>query len=342
MVTLKQIARASGVSTATVSYVVNDGPRRVLPETRERVLKVIQELNYRPNVAAQGLRGKRTNTFGVAFPHIVTEPFDNVYFGPILAGIVDVATARRQMTMLFTGISLEDGDVNLSLFCDGRCDGFIFVAIPAKDPLIEKLSRRGAKMVLVGTQVQGLPVSTVDSDNVEGARQATLHLLDLGHRRIGIIQGNCDSTSGPERTLGFRLAHQERGVPVDESLLIPSRYQDDAAYLSSYRLLSMPPDRRPTAIFAAQDSIARMAYTVASELGIRIPEDVSLVGFDDVAYARHLSPPLTTVRQPLREIGAEAATVLFNSLEADAFEPVRKIFQVDLIERASCRPPGLT
>ena len=340
MATLKDIAKASGVSIATVSYVINNGPREVSPATRERVLAAIRQLDYRPNAAARSLKGKKTDSIGVVFPHMVEAPLDNSYFAPVLAGILDVSTSRRTVCMLFTGLDWNDAEHNLSLYADGRCDGLILIAIPKTSLLIEKLIDTGLPFVLVGTHIPELNVTSVDVDNVLGARLATGHLLDLGHRRVGMLQGTPTSSSNDERTRGFIEAHEERGLPVHQELIQPGRYQHAAASAGASRLLSMPAEDRPTALYCGNDMLAVAAMQTAVELGLRVPDDVSIVGFDDYDFAAITQPALTTVRQPLRQIGAKAADLLLHRVHHRGEPPDTVLFEPAMVVRSSTRAVG--
>ncbi|AIE84449.1 LacI family DNA-binding transcriptional regulator [Fimbriimonas ginsengisoli] len=339
MATLKDIAKRSGVSTATVSYVINNGPRDVLPETRARVLQAIQELNYHPNAFARGLKGKKGDVLGIVFPHEVAAPLENDYFSPVLAGLLDAATARRKISMLFTGMKWDEAERNVPVYSDGRCEGLVLIAPPRESRLVPLLLEKGTPIVVIGTRIPGATVTTVDSDNVEGARIGVQHLIDLGHRRIAMIKGPVNSSSGPERYAGYLQAHGDSGLEVDPELAVQGAYEDIVAYRASRDLLARPPKRRPTAIFCPQDSIAASAMRAAEDLGLRIPDDVSLVGFDDVARAKSLHPPLTTLRQQLREIGVCAATKLFEQIADPTHPPADVIFDVQFVRRASTAPP---
>jgi LacI family transcriptional regulator len=339
MVTLKDIANACGVSTATVSYVVNGGPRAVLPATRERVQKAIDELGYQPNFAARSLMGKRTHTFGVVFPHEIAAPFDNEYFALVLTGIIDMATQRKQITMLFTGMSWDETERKLPLFCDGRCDGFVFVAPPPQSRLVQTLVERQAKCVVLGTRSAGSKLATIDSDNYEGARQATLRMIELGHRRIGMVYSNILSSSIPERIEGFEAALREKGIYPEFRPIWEVRHTEETSQAVTTRLLKSAEGSSLTAIICTQDSTALGVVQAAKELGLRVPEDLSVVGFDDLPFVQHSDPPITSVRQPLRTIGATAASVLFDMIEDPSYHPGEKLFAVNLIERESTAPP---
>ncbi|MEZ0325951.1 MAG: LacI family DNA-binding transcriptional regulator [Fimbriimonas sp.] len=335
MATLKDIAKLSGVSTATVSYVLNNGPRQVKADKRERVLAAMQELNYRPHAAARQMKGKSTGTIGVVFPHVVAAPLDNAYFAPILAGILDTVTEQKTSCMLFTGLDWAEAESNVAQYTDGRCDGLILIAARKDSGLMDELRQRGIKFVLIGTHLPGTQSDSVDVDNVLGAELAVSHLLDLGHARITMIQGSANSTSNDERTAGFLAAAAGRA----EALLEPGAYQLETALASARRAL----DRkvRPTALFCGNDLIAQSAYRAAEEMGLDIPEDLSVVGFDDYSFAAGMSPPLTTIRQPLREIGSLAAQVLMTPIREPQGE-VRNLRLVpDLVIRGSTAKPPI-
>jgi len=347
VVTLKDIAKASGVSTATVSYVLNNGPRAVLPATRDRVRSVIEEFGYRPNAAARGLKGKRTHTFGIVFPHEGAEPLANEYFSEVLSGILSVASRRKQVVMLFTGMSWQEIEQNIPFFTDGRCDGFLFLAPPANSRFLTQFTNRNRKIVLLGTRAWGIPVATVDADNVLGGRLATRYLIELGHRKIGMVTADPASTSTPERLQGFREEMAAQGIPVDERLVVAGHYAPLVAEAAAERLLTQRGETGVTAVFCAHDTIAEATIRKARQHGLRVPEDLSVVGFDDLPFASKTDPPLTTVRQPLRDIGAAAASMLLELVDDLAVDdpagddedpeemPTEQLFDVEVIVRST-------
>ena len=338
MVTLKDIARVTGVSTATVSYVVNNSPRPMLAETRDRVMKAVEELGYRPNAAARSLMGKRTHTFGVIFPSDLCRPFDNQYYAAVLAGIVDEASVRKQIVMLFTGMTWHEAERNVPLFSDGRCDGFLFISPPLKSQLVSHLAERNTPLVLIGTRAMGTGVATVDADNVEGSRIATSHLIDLGHRRIAFLYHNDGATtSNPERLEGYRKAMQEHGLPVADDLVCliqPGESEREA----TLRLLLSRRGSSISGIVCCHDSTAAYAIDAARSIGRRIPKDLSVIGFDDLPMAANHVPGITTIQQPLRQIGASAAAKLFDMIDDRDIVPSESIFDVHLVERGSTAP----
>jgi DNA-binding LacI/PurR family transcriptional regulator len=340
MVTLKEIARRSGVSTATASYVLNNGPKAVLPETRERVLKVMNELGYRPNAAARGLKKKRTHTLGVVFPHVWAEPLDNEYYSQVWKGIVKAASARKQVLMIFAGMTWAEIVENVPSFLDGRCDGFLFLAPPANSPLIQDILSRESRVVLVGSQGMDLIVSAVDSDNIAGGKLAADYLISLGHKKIGMIMGEVTSTSALTRRNGFKNAIISANLDLDESLLWTFEYDETAQIPMVRRIVGACRERGMTALFCGHDSIAELILREAPSFGLRIPEDLSVVGFDDLSTTAHTNPPLTTIRQSMVEIGAAAVQILLDLIDEVTTEPTEKLFDVYLIERESTAAPS--
>ncbi|HWD39327.1 MAG TPA: LacI family DNA-binding transcriptional regulator [Fimbriimonas sp.] len=336
MATLKEIAEMCGVSTATVSYVASGRARAMRPETRERVTRKLIELGYHPNAHARGLQGLRTNTIGIVFDHVGI-PFDNSYFGPILQGILAGAAERHLATLLFTDLTREEMETSASRLCDGRCDGFILVAPIKKSQLVSDLLKREVPIVVIGTHPDEMSVTTVDCDNVEGARLATRHLIELGHRRIGAvglrsITGSCT----PERLAGYRMALEDAGLSVDESL-VAIEGPADSSQDSAIRLLLCYP-KGPTALFCTEAPVALEALNVAADMGLRVPGDLSVVGFDDVPQAAVSDPPLTTVRQPMRTIGTTSVELLAEEIE-ERRATVTSLLDVELIVRGSTTSP---
>ncbi len=310
--TIKDVARASGVSTATVSYVLNNGPRRVVPATRARVQAAIEHLQYHPSTMARGMGRKRLDCLGVVFPQPNPGLVADSYFGAVLDGIIQAATERRQNITLYTGLEWH-GAGSLPAFRDRRVDGLLLVATLTDSGIVPALSDAGLPFVLISGMSPDPRVSQVDINNAEAARQVVAHLAELGHRRIALLGGQPNSPSTAPRRAGFVAAMQEVGLAVASDLLLEGAYTREWGRAGMARLLAL--DAPPTAVFAGGDGIAAGAYTACADAGISIPNQMSLVGFDDAPYAQHLAPPLTTVRQPLTQIGATAATMLLDRLD---------------------------
>ena len=346
MATLKDIARRCGVSTATVSYVVNKSPQRVLPATRDKVLKAVDELGYKPNAYARALKGFRTPVIGLVFPH-VTLPFANVYFGPALEGIVANANDRRMVTMLITGFTWEETEQGLERQFSGMCDGFLLIAPRRGSRFIRDLANSGLPLVSVGTELDEPRVASIDADNRAGGKLATEHLLALGHRRIAIVlcsetpvQGGARGTEvattfSLQRQEGYWDALRDMNLQPEPDLTVTISDDPIAARSAVRDLLTR---HKPTAVFGCNDGAAYRTVEVCRELGLRVPQDVSVVGFDDIDSSTYFDPPLTTVRQPISDIGSGAVDMLCAQIDDPVRSVEHRVMPVELIQRRSTAP----
>lgn len=337
-----------GVSTATVSYVVNNSARPLLPETRERVLKAVAEVGYQPNAYARALKGVRTPVVGVVFPH-VTVPLTNVYFGPLLEGIIAQATERRMATMLLTGFTWEETEQGLQREFSGICDGFLLVAPRTDSHLVRDLANSSVPFLIVGSQVAHACVPSIDADNRMGGRLATEHLLALGHTRIGLVMfsdGATPLTSGEpnaatifslERRQGYLDALSAAGLKHDPRLTATITGEPTTACSAIHELINLG---KPTAVFGCNDGAAFRTIEVCRELGIRVPEDLSVIGFDDISSSATFDPPLTTIRQPISEIGSKAVEMLCYQIGDQPQPAEHHLIPVELIQRRSTSRPN--
>ena len=323
---MEDVARAAGVSVATVSKVVN-GRYGVSRATSERVSAVIDQLGYETSLGAQSLRSHRTNVIGVLLAEF--EPFST----ELLKGASDAVAGTGYELLAYSG-GHRGGAVgwerrSLSRLGGTLIDGAIIVTPTVMD------ARPGVPVVAVDPHTGPTGVPTVDSDNFAGAVLATQHLLRLGHRRIAHLSGRADLESSRLREDGFRHAMAEAGVPVDEQLVRVGGYRPEGAEQSARELLSLPD--RPTAIFAANDLSAIRTMQVARDMGLSVPGDLSVIGFDNVPESAVAVPPLTTIEQPLRQMGEEALRMLVAVL--DGHEPPTTHLRrpTALVERWSCR-----
>lgn len=341
LATIKDVARASGVSTATVSYVLNNGPRRVVPATRARVEAAIEQLQYHPSTMARGLSQKRLDCLGVVFPQPHPGLVGDSYFSSVLDGIIQIATERRQNVTLYTGLEWA-GSASLPAFRDRRVDGLLLVATLTDSDIVPALTEAGLPFVLINGTSPDPRVSLVDIDNADAARQVVTHLAALGHRRIALLGGQPNSPSTAPRRAGFVAAMQEVGLAVEDALVLEGSYDRAWGHTGMRQLLRLP--QPPTAVFAGGDGIAAGACLACAEAGIAVPQQMSIVGFDDASYAQYLTPPLTTVRHPLPQIGAAAAAVLLDRLDAPAKDAevsgIRVSLHGELIVRGSTAAPA--
>ena len=326
-VTIGDVAAEAGVSVATVSKVINDR-YGVAENTSARVRAVIDELGYHASLVGQSLRSRRTKVVGVLVRDL--EPFSTELLKGVARGIHDTGYEL----VVFSGCGQADDQAGwerryLSRISGTLADGAILVTPGSIDETF------GTPVVAVDHNAHSSTLPTVDSENLEGAVAATQYLLGLGHRRIGFLAGRSDLESARLRERGYREALSRAGVAVDESLVQVGGYDAATAAEPARRLLEL--DSRPTAIFAANDVTALETITVAHSLGMSVPDDLSVVGFDNVPESALGEPTLTTVEQPIQEMGREAVRLLLELIEDPLLPPARVILPTRLVVRQSCR-----
>lgn len=332
--TLEQVAEQAGVSRSTVSRVVNDHPS-VRTDVRERVWQVIRATGYQPHAAARSLVTRRTRTIGVIIPEAVNTLLGTPFFARFLAGVTHTCNTRQYNLLL----SLFDSPVGQRemykrVLGSGYLDGVIVASTPVDEPLIPQLLEDKVPWVLAG-RCPDERVNYVDIDNVLGARMAVEHLIRLGHRRIGVVTGPLNMISAQDRLAGYEQALDAYRLPIDQALIAVGDYTEDGGEVGARRLMAAS----PTAIFASSDSTASGALKAIRNAGLQVPGDVALVGFDDIALASSLEPALTTIRQPIEDLGSTAANCLLDILEnppGGSTPAHRTILPVRLIVRASC------
>jgi LacI family transcriptional regulator len=329
--TIRQIAKLAGVSRSTVSRVINDHPS-VSPETREQVLHVVAETGFHPDPIARSLSSRRADIIGLVVPLAIQSLFEDPFFPRLMQGISKGCDNHDYTLTLFLLHSLEE-EAKLYARISRRqlLDGVIVTATRGGDPLIPQLIANRIPFVMHGRH-EDPRVSFVDIDNVTGAHTAVTHLVRLGRRRIALITGPSGSLAAEDRKRGYLDALQQRRVPVDGSLIIHGDFTETSSYEAMQHLLPYEPD----AVFVASDSMALGALRALREAGKRVPEDMAMVGFDDMPQAATADPPLTTIRQPIQRTGVLAVEMLIDILENGA-EPARRvILPTELVIRASC------
>jgi LacI family transcriptional regulator len=332
--TLEGIARLAGVSRSTVSRVVNGQPN-VREQVRERVWAVLNETGYQPHAAARSLVTRRTRIVGAIIPEAVTTLFTDPFFPRLLCGITQTCNSRHYhlLLSLFNHPAGQE-EMYRRVIRSGHLDGIVVASAHVDDPLFPKLLQDGVPFMLVGRHPDE-QINYVDVDNVGGARMAVEYLIRSGHTRIATITGPLSMASGLDRLDGYRQAMTAHQIMVDEELVVGGNYTEASGTVGAQRLLSAT----PTAIFAASDVMAIGALKAFREAGLRVPEDISLVGFDDTLTATAVEPSLTTVRQPVERLGSMAADLLLDMLEnpSDAQPPAHRLVRpAELVVRESC------
>ena len=329
--TLEEIGKRAGVSRSTVSRVINNHSS-VRPGVRQRVLRVIEETGYQPHAAARSLAAQRTRVIGLVVPRSVQAFFADPFFPRLIQGIAQACNAREYTLSLFMfHTEAEEQDLYPRVLSRGLIDGVIISSLE-DDPLIPRLLESNMPFVIQGRPLISAPVNYVDVDNIVGAHNAVTHLIRLGRRRIGHIAGPLNTGVGLDRRQGYVNAHLGRALPIQEELIVEGDFSETGGYLAARQLLARDVD----AIFAASDTMAFGALRMLREMGRRVPEDVAVVGFDDLEAAALTQPPLTTVRQPIRQTGIAAVETLLDILE-NGDEPVQRvILPTQLIIRQSC------
>ncbi|MEV5429723.1 LacI family DNA-binding transcriptional regulator [Streptomyces sp. NPDC052701] len=305
--TLEEVAARAGVGRGTVSRVINGSPR-VSDATRAAVEAAVAELGYVPNTAARALAANRTDAIALVVPEPETRFFAEPYFSDMLRGVgSELSETEMQLLLIFAGSDRERRRLAQYLAAH-RVDGVLLVSVHADDPLPDLLSQLEIPAVISGPRSAAETLTSVDSDNYGGARQAVEHLLQRGRRRIAHITGRLDVYGAQRRVDGYRGALRDAGHEVDELLIEAGDFTEEGGRRAMAALLQ----RRPAldAVFAASDVTAAGARQALREAGRRIPDDVALVGYDDSAIARHMDPPLTSVRQPIEEMGRRMIDLL--------------------------------
>lgn len=328
---IEEIAKASGVSRSTVSRVINND-ENVKETTRQRVLEVIQRLNYRPNLVARRLASGRTHIIGLVIPADVSSLFTDPYFPILIQGVTSACNAREYAMMLWLAEPEHERRTMNQIAHNGLLDGVIIASSVIDDPLHQLLLEDHFPFVMVGRHPSLPNLSYVDVDNFHGTHEAVSYLFRLGRRRIATITGPLNMIAGLDRRDGYLAALRDRGLTTEAALICEGDFTEAGGYHMAQRLLPANPD----AIFAASDTMARGALRALYERGVRVPEEVAVVGFDDMPFAAHTEPPLTTVRQPIPRTGQMAVEVLLEMLQESSPQPHRVVLPTELIIRASC------
>jgi DNA-binding LacI/PurR family transcriptional regulator len=329
--TIKDIARLAGVAPSTVSRVVTGRPG-VGAEMRGRIWQLIREHNYRPNSVARSLVTQRLQTIGILVPQRGSAFFENPFFADVLMGASEVAAQENFDVLLYTGSREQTG----AIFQERKVDGLLAVGLRDDDPLLPLLKEQDLKTVLVNREIEDPAFNWVSVDNRQGASLATTQLLKLGHRRIGFIGGPGEVEISRLRLQGYLDALREHGLEPCPELLETGNFDEESGFAVATKLLSL----KPTAIFAANDLMAIGALKAAKKLGIQVPGELSLFGFDNIHSCLHTDPPLSTVKIPAFQMGQLACELMLEILAGEKPKKRQILLPTELVVRQSIAKIG--
>lgn len=328
---IKEIARQAGVSIATVSRALNgNGP--VKEQTRKKILDIAKQHNYTPNPIARGLSRKKTDTIGVILPELVDE-----FFMDLIHGIDEEAYRSNRYILLSSSHSQRNiVQTSLEFMTSGRVDGVILMAPQMQQSLTDLVSGSKKPIIMLNCGKEINRMVSFSINNYRGAFTVTQHLVEHGYKKIAIIQGpkgNCDAE---ERYRGYRAALGEFGLPVDSKFIVQGNFTIQSGYYAFNRLMTQ--DEKPQAIFAANDMMAIGVFEAAKRMSIKIPDDIAVVGFDDITLSKYLAPRLTTIHVPIQELGSKAVRYLIKMIncEVDPKEPYHEELSTGLMIGGSC------
>jgi len=338
MPTIKDVAKEAGVSIATVSYVLNDSGA-VSNGTRQRVLQAVHKLGYRPSVIAKGLQARKSRMIGYSWRPVPPDQF-NPILEKFLHSMAEAAARHDYHVLTFPCPEpYDEVDVYHEMVESGRVDGFVLPNTNLNDRRIRHLLDVGFPFVAFGRSNLEWDFPWVDVDGADGVKQAVVHLLELGHRRIACLAWPEASLTGQYRLDGYQAAMTSAALPVDPAWIIRIHNNYQHAYCATQTWLDLPPDRRPTAVVALTDLMAIGVINAATDAGLTVGHDLAVVGFDDAPIAGYLRPSLTSLRQPIAEVGERVVTMLIDLVRGQAPLPAQVLLKPRLIVRDSTRLP---
>lgn len=331
-VTINDVARKAKVSKAAVSYVINNKPG-VSEATRRRVLQVMAELDYRPNPNARGLAGQSTGMIGMAIPDI-----SDMFYARIIRGVEKEVNTHDFILNLCTthGLAAREEEI-VNILGHGRVDGLLLMAYTLKEAQLEELLSRGLPFVLVNCPPERYHKAypSIYIDHYHGAVLGTEHLIEAGHTKIAFMHGPEDSRDSAERFWGFQDTLQKHGLELQSDYLARGNFRKQEGYQATLGLLALPDP--PTALFAANDQMALGAMDACRDQGLGVPEDFSILGFDDIEAAEYVTPSLTTLRQPTEAMGEAAVRLLFRLMTTNTAGDQAVSLEPKLMIRESVR-----
>ena len=333
-INIKHVAEKSGFSTATVSRVLRNYPG-VREKTRKKVLEAVSELDYEVNAVARSLRQKKTYSIGIIVGNVLSQ-----FYSVIAKSVEDTANKFGYNTILCNGDENPEKELNyLKVLKSNRVDGIILTPTGKNSEYINNLIRSGTKVVLLDRVIEGVDCDAVLVDNANGAYKAVKYLIDQGYKRIGIINGYLDRTTGAERLKGYLQALAEANIAKDKSLIKIGNFKKESGKKLTKELLKQV--NKPEAIFVTNIDMSMGALSAIKEMGVSIPDEIGLICFDDSEWAPLINPPITVIRQPVYQLGSTASELLIRNIENNEKDLIHKskiiILQTELIIRNSTK-----
>ena len=336
-VTIKDVARHAKVSPSTVSRVIA-GSERISKATHERVKKAMEHLGYYPNANARNLVRNSTETIGLVLSRSTVEALSNPFFPEVFRGITSVTQEFGYSLLLSSSKDhIQEEDEALSMLRERRVDGLLILTSRGNDSLIQKLQKDNYAFVLVGRVPGEEELYWVNNDNVQAAEMAVSYLTGLGHKKIGLLAGSSDYIFSQDRLEGYRLGLLKAGIAFDSTLIEEVDFTENGGYQGMQALLERSSEL--TAVFAVDDIMAVGAMKAIKERGLSVPDDISLIGFNDDLLASYIDPSLTTIRIPIYEMGVRAARMLIKLIRGGECLDHQQVLGNELVVRKSCAAP---
>ncbi|GMK41597.1 LacI family transcriptional regulator [Paenibacillus sp. CCS19] len=333
MVTIKDIAKLAGVSPSTVSRVVSNHPRISL-DTSRKVKQIMDELGYHPNMMAKSLVSKTTNTLAILLPRPAEELFQNDFFGELLRGILTQANRAGYDMLLTTATGEHDEIETVSRLVRGRrVDGIILLSSRVNDPIVAFLASSEFPFVLIGRSESHPDVLSINNDNKQAAYDATVHLITQGHERIGFVSGPANLTVSNDRLQGYRQALEAHKLPIRSDWTVEGEFLQESGYRAMSLIMSLP--ERPSALVVIDDVVAFGVLRGLNELGYKVPDDISLVSFNNISLSELATPPISSIDIGTYQLGYTAAQTLVRAINEETIHQKQLIIPHRLMVRES-------
>lgn len=337
MITIKDVAKRAGVSPSTVSRVIS-GSTRISPATTAKIKEIMEELGYHPNIMAKSLVCKTTNTLGIILPRPAEELFLNLFFSEFIRGIVSHASRAGYDLMMTSGASeREEVEAITRLVKGRRVDGILLLSSRKNDPVISFLVKDEFPFVLIGRSPEHPGITSVDNNNIQAAYDATKHLISLGHKRIGFVSGPPHLVISQDRMEGYQKALKEYGLPMKQQWIVEGEFLQESGYRAMSLIMSLP--ERPTALVIIDDVVAIGVLRGLTEIGYSVPDDISIVSFNNIAMAQLTHPPISSIDIGIYQLGYTASQTLIANISGDNNHQNRILIPHRLIVRESSSVP---